>query len=230
MSKKADSSRSASEISAEISRMRRSYGEAGLGDLPSEPFSLFRTWIAQAHENQMVVEANAMVLSTVDASGQPWARSVLLKGLTEGESPRFQFYTNYRSAKAQQLDHEPRASLLFPWYPLERQVIVTGSVEKLSRAETSAYFRSRPWASKIGAWASDQSAPLDSPSTLQERWRELSERFPDEVPLPDHWGGFALTPKTIEFWQGRHSRLHDRARYSLINNSSSEWQITRLYP
>ncbi|MEI6251067.1 MAG: pyridoxamine 5'-phosphate oxidase [Actinomycetes bacterium] len=242
MSKNEDSSRTPSnasadlsadvsaDVSAEISQMRRSYGEAGLGQLPAEPFTFFRSWIAQAHQNPMVVEANAMVLSTVDESGQPWARSVLLKGLTEGESPLFQFYTNYGSAKAQQLSHEPRASLLFPWYPLERQVIVTGSVAKVSREETSAYFRSRPWASQIGAWASDQSAVLDSPETLQERWREFGERYPEEVPVPDQWGGFELTAQTIEFWQGRYSRLHDRARYSRVNNSSSEWEITRLYP
>lgn len=230
MSKNEDSSRSPSEISGDISKMRRSYGEAGLGALPAEPFAFFRGWLAAAHENPLVVEANAMVLSTVDSLGQPWSRSVLLKGVREGESPALHFYTNYGSAKAQQLSHEPRASLLFPWYPMERQVIVTGSVTKVSREESSAYFRSRPWASQIGAWASAQSTVLDSPLTLQEKWREFSERYPEDVPVPDHWGGFALTAHTIEFWQGRHSRLHDRARYCRINNSSNEWEITRLYP
>lgn len=230
MSKKEDSSRPASEITADISRMRRSYGEAGLGALPADPFAFFRNWLAAAHENPLVVEANAMVLSTVDSSGQPWSRSVLLKGVSEGDCPVFQFYTNYGSAKAQQLGHEPRASLLFPWYPLERQVIITGAITKVSREESSAYFHSRPWASQIGAWASAQSTVLDSPDTLQEKWREMSERYPTEVPLPDHWGGFALTASTIEFWQGRHSRLHDRARYSRVNKSSNEWEITRLYP
>ncbi|TSA53355.1 MAG: pyridoxamine 5'-phosphate oxidase [Actinobacteria bacterium] len=230
MSKNEDSSVSPEEILSDISKMRRSYGEAGLGELPAHPFAFFRSWLAQAHQNPIVVEANAMVLSTVDSSGQPWSRSVLLKGLSEGETPLFHFYTNYGSAKAQQLGHEPRASLLFPWYPLERQVIITGSVTKVSREESSAYFLSRPWASQIGAWASEQSTVLDSPTTLQEKWQELSDRYPKEVPVPDHWGGFALTAHTIEFWQGRHSRLHDRARYSRINNSSNEWEITRLYP
>ena len=230
MSKNEDSSRSPGETSIDISNMRRSYGENGLGELPADPFTLFQSWLVNAHENPYVVEANAMVLSTVDSSGQPWSRSVLLKGVSEGKSPTLHFYTNYDSAKAQQLGNEPRASLLFPWYPLERQIIVTGSVSKVSREESNAYFRSRPWASQIGAWASAQSTVLDSPATLQEKWREFSERYPEEVPLPDHWGGFALTPSTIEFWQGRHSRLHDRARYSRINNSSNEWEITRLYP
>ena len=230
MSKNEDSSHSPNGTSIDISKMRRSYGETGLGELPAHPFALFHTWLANAHENPYVVEANAMVLSTVDSSGQPWSRSVLLKGVSEGESPTLHFYTNYGSAKAEQLGHEPRASLLFPWYPLERQVIVTGSVTKVSREESAAYFHSRPWASQIGAWASAQSTVLDSPDTLQEKWREFSERYPEEVPLPDHWGGFALTANTIEFWQGRYSRLHDRARYSRINNSSNEWEITRFYP
>ena len=230
MSKNEDSSRSPGETSIDISNMRRSYGENGLGELPADPFTLFQSWLVNAHENPYVVEANAMVLSTVDSSGQPWSRSVLLKGVSEGKSPTLHFYTNYDSAKAQQLGNEPRASLLFPWYPLERQVIVTGSVSKVSREESAAYFHSRPWASQIGAWASAQSTELDSPDTLQEKWREFSERYPEEVPLPDQWGGFALTANTIEFWQGRHSRLHDRARYSRINNSSNEWEITRLYP
>ena len=230
MRKNEDSSRSPSETAIDISKMRRSYGETGLGELPADPFSLFQSWLANAHENPYVVEANAMVLSTVDSSGQPWSRSVLLKGVSEGHNPALHFYTNYDSAKAQQLGDEPRASLLFPWYPLERQVIVTGSVSKVSREESMAYFRSRPWESRIGAWASAQSTVLDSPATLQEKWREFSERYPEEVPLPDNWGGFALTPSTIELWQGRYSRLHDRARYSRINNSSNEWEITRLYP
>lgn len=230
MSKKEDSSRPSSEISVDISKMRRSYGEAGLGELPVDPFAFFRSWLTVAHENPVVVEANAMVLSTVDSSGQPWSRSVLLKGLSEGDCPAFQFYSNYGSAKAEQLAHEPRASLLFPWYPLERQVIITGTVTRVSREESAAYFHSRPWASQIGAWASAQSTVLDSPETLQAKWSEMSERYPTEVPLPDHWGGFALTASTIEFWQGRHSRLHDRARYSRVNNSSNEWEITRLYP
>ena len=230
MSKNEDSSRSPGETSIDISNMRRSYGENGLGELPADPFTLFQSWLVNARENPYVVEANAMVLSTVDSSGQPWSRSVLLKGVSEGKSPTLHFYTNYDSAKAQQLGNEPRASLLFPWYPLERQVIVTGSVSKVSREESAAYFHSRPWASQIGAWASAQSTELDSPDTLQEKWREFSERYPEEVPLPDQWGGFALTANTIEFWQGRYSRLHDRARYSRINNSSNEWEITRLYP
>lgn len=210
-----------------IANMRRSYGESGLSEseIDSNPIQQFRSWLKDAAENPIVVEANAMVLSTVIDS-QPTSRTVLLKDVTEAG---FTFFTNYNSAKSTAITGNEKVSLLFPWYPLERQVKILGSAAKISDAESDAYFATRPWSSKIGAWASDQSAPLSSRAELESKWNEFASKYPEgsEVPRPLHWGGFLVIPISIEFWQGRYSRLHDRIRYT---KTGAEWKIQRIYP
>lgn len=210
-----------------ISKMRRSYGEIGLreSDIDQDPIRQFQAWLKDAAANQLVVEANAMVLSTV-AGDQPNSRTVLLKDVSESG---FTFFTNYNSAKSDQISKNPKVSLLFPWYPLERQVKIVGSASRIAESESDAYFATRPWSSQIGAWASEQSAPLSSREELESRFQEFAAKFPEgkPVPRPAHWGGFVVRPETIEFWQGRYSRLHDRIRYS---KSGSSWKIERFFP
>lgn len=216
---------------AAINAMRRSYGEAGLSEqsIAADPITQFQLWLKEAAENTVIVEANAMVLSTANA-GTPSSRTVLLKDVTESG---FTFFTNYGSRKAQEIDGNPNVSLLFPWYAMERQVIVIGTAEKISEQESSEYFATRPWSSQIGAWASSQSSPLDSREELEKRWQEFSLKYPEgsQVPKPPFWGGFLVTPSTIEFWQGRYSRLHDRLRYSRVGvGESAKWELQRFFP
>jgi pyridoxamine 5'-phosphate oxidase len=212
---------------SEISKMRRSYGEIGLreSDLNSNPISQFQLWLKEASDNPMVVEANAMVLAT-NSQEQPTSRTVLLKDVTEAG---FTFFTNYNSAKSKSIEENPKVSLLFPWYPMERQVKVLGSASRISGADSDAYFATRPWSSQIGAWASEQSALLSSREELETRWAEFATKYPEgsQVPRPPHWGGFLVTPTMIEFWQGRYSRLHDRIRYT---RDASTWKVERFYP
>ena len=212
----------------EIRAMRRSYSDAGLETLPSNPFEAFAQWLKDAHENPVIVEANAMVLSTVTADSQINTRTVLLKDISEGG---FTFFTNYSSRKAQAMELNSQVTLLFPWYAMERQVSISGFAEKISESESAEYFGSRPWSSQIGAWASAQSSPLSSREELEQRFAGASEKWPEgtTVPKPPHWGGYRVTPISIEFWQGRYSRLHDRLRYERAN-SETEWEITRYYP
>ena len=211
----------------EISKMRRSYGEIGLREieLNSNPISQFQLWLKEASDNPMVVEANAMVLATT-SEGQPATRTVLLKDVTEAG---FTFFTNYNSAKSKSIEGNSKVSLLFPWYPMERQVKILGSASRISGADSDAYFATRPWSSQIGAWASDQSAPLSSREELEKRWAEFATKYPEgsQVPRPPHWGGFLVIPTMIEFWQGRYSRLHDRIRYT---RDASTWKLERFYP
>ena len=211
----------------EIAKMRRSYGEIGLreSDLNPDPIAQFKLWLKDAADNPMVVEANAMVLSTVN-DDQPTTRTVLLKDVTDAG---FTFFTNYNSAKSKSIDANPKISLLFPWYPMERQVKILGSAARIDERDSDAYFATRPWSSQIGAWASDQSAPLSSREELEQRWSEFARKFPEgtSVPRPPHWGGFLVIPTMIEFWQGRYSRLHDRIRYS---KTGSAWKPERFYP
>jgi pyridoxamine 5'-phosphate oxidase len=209
----------------EIGQMRRSYGDAGLseGDLTPSPFELFQKWLSEAAANEFIVEANAMVLSTY-ADEIPTSRSVLLKDVTD---EGLTFFTNYNSRKAKAIAKNPKVALLFPWYPMERQVSITGIAVKVSEKESADYFATRPRESQLGAWASAQSDPLDSRKTLEERFQELDKKYPSEVPKPPHWGGFLIRPISFEFWQGRYSRLHDRFIYS---RTDSNWEINRLNP
>lgn len=208
--------------------MRRHYGEIGLSesDLPNEPISLFNSWLKAAAEYEVIVEANAMVLSTV-SDNSPSSRTVLLKDLTEDG---FTFFTNYGSTKAKAIAENSSVSLLFPWYAMERQVIIMGSASKIARVESEKYFATRPRTSQIGAWASEQSSPLSSRQDLEKKFKEFEEKWSDatEIPTPPNWGGFIVNPSSIEFWQGRYSRLHDRIRY--LRLSDNNWQRLRLNP
>lgn len=212
---------------AEIRAMRRSYGEQGLleDSVSSDPIKQFQLWLKEAAENKFVVEPNAMVLSTI-SQDSPTSRTVLLKDV---DANGFTFFTNYESRKSQQILNNANVSLLFPWYPLERQVIVLGAAKKIAEQDSADYFATRPWSSQIGAWASSQSAPLASRAELEKRWSDFAQQYPEgsEVPKPPHWGGFIVSPSSIEFWQGRYSRLHDRLRYTKENGS---WNMARIYP
>ena len=212
----------------DIAAMRRQYGEHGLveGELPLNPIELFNTWLTQAAENEIVVEANAMVLST-EVDNQPTSRTVLLKDLTQAG---FTFFSNYESNKGKQISENKNVSLLFPWYPMERQVIVIGSATKIAREDSEKYFATRPRTSQIGAWASEQSTELSSRQELEAKFKELENKFAQEkvIPTPPYWGGYIVDPISIEFWQGRYSRLHDRIRY--VREKNNNWQIKRLNP
>lgn len=206
--------------------LRKSYAGTGLaeGDLAADPVAQFSTWFAEAAEAG-IAEPNAMVLSTADADGTPSARTVLLKGYgPEG----FRFFTNRGSRKGRAIAANPRVCLLFPWHPIRRQVIVEGVAEPLPREADAEYFATRPHGSRLGAWASEhQSSPITR-AELDERYAELAERWPDEVPLPGFWGGHLVRPTAVEFWQGGVNRLHDRLRYTPTKNG--EWDIGRLSP
>ncbi|MFJ6214261.1 pyridoxamine 5'-phosphate oxidase [Streptomyces sp. NPDC092296] len=210
--------------------MRRQYSAAGLAEheLAHDPMTQFGRWFAEA-EAAGVHEPNAMVLSTADAAGRPSSRTVLLKGY---DGRGFVFYTNYGSRKGTELAANPYASLLFPWHPVARQVIVTGSVERVGRDETAAYFRTRPHGSRLGAWASEQSRVVASRRLLEQRYAELADRYPEGegVPVPPFWGGFRVHPEAVEFWQGRQNRLHDRLRYRADPTAPTGWAIERLCP
>ena len=192
---------------------------------PADPLALFAAWM-DAVVAARLAEPTAMVLATVSPDGQPRARTVLLKDYGQAG---FVFYTNRTSAKGRHLAAQPRACLLFPWHPLQRQVIVEGSAEAMSAAESEPYFHSRPHGSQVGAWASRQSAVLPGRAPLDDRVRELEQRWPDgtEVPMPDFWGGYRVRPEVVEFWQGRPNRLHDRLRY---RRDGQAWVIERLSP
>ena len=215
-----------------IRAMRRSYGEVGLESLPADPFAAFHDWLSEAAANDFIVEANAMVLSTLgtDSNGADaiTTRTVLLKDISLGG---FTFFTNYSSRKAQAIELHDQVTLLFPWYAMERQVSISGYAEKVSKEESEDYFATRPWGSQIGAWASAQSSPLSSREELEQRYAGAAQKWPEGsvVPCPPHWGGYRVTPISIEFWQGRYSRLHDRLRYERAN-TSADWEVGRYYP
>ena len=212
----------------EIRAMRRSYGDAGLESLPDDPFEAFALWLKQAHENTVIVEANAMVLSTLSNDSQIETRTVLLKDISDGG---FTFFTNYESRKAHAINLNPNVSLLFPWYAMERQISISGVAEKVSEKESDDYFATRPWGSQIGAWASHQSSPLATRGELEQRFEGASQKWPEgtAVPRPTFWGGYRVMPLNIEFWQGRYSRLHDRLRYERANTAAN-WELSRYYP
>ncbi|OFV50002.1 pyridoxamine 5'-phosphate oxidase [Oligella sp. HMSC09E12] len=191
-------------------------------DAGSDPFALFDRWFQLASQDGLI-EANAMTLATVNAAGEPEARMVLLKSYSE---EGFIFFTNYDSAKGQAIAHNPQVSLLFFWINQERQVRINGQAHKLSVADSTEYFNSRPYGSRIGAWASQQSQVVER-KTLEQRFEEYVARYPDAVPKPPHWGGYLVVPSSFEFWQGRPSRMHDRLCY---RKAKDQWLMTRLAP
>jgi pyridoxamine 5'-phosphate oxidase len=233
-----------------ISELRREYSVGGLNrqDLSADPLLQFKNWFGQASATQSgsrwrqigialyklwhavlghaPIDVTAVVLGTVNKDAQPSARTVLLKGV---DARGFIFFTNYDSRKGHELGENPKASLVFYWSNLEKQVCVAGIVTKLPREESEAYFKSRPKGSRLAAWASNQSAVVANREALEKRWQQMAARFPGEdVPLPPNWGGYVLSPARIEFWQGRPNRLHDRFLYSKQDDGS--WQIDRLAP
>ena len=215
-------------MSQRLADMRRNYAREGLTEAqaPDEPFALFHRWFNEAAETEQApVEANAMTLATVDADGRPHCRVLLLKGL---DAQGFTFFSNYESAKGQQLNARPFAAMTFFWPTLERQVRIEGRVTKVSHEESDAYFQVRPLGSRLGAWASPQSRVIADREELEDLLKATEARFIDTQPdCPEHWGGYRLVPDRIEFWQGRPSRLHDRLNYRLLEG---EWQRERLAP
>jgi len=194
--------------------------------IDANPIRQFQTWYDEVRAHGVSEQdATSMALATATRGGRPAARIVLLKSL---DDRGFVFYTNYQSRKGKELSENPSACLLFYWPQLWRQVRIEGEVEKISAAESEAYFQSRPLGSKLGAWASNQSEVVDRRETLEARFAELQKRFGEDVPRPEHWGGYRLKPNSIEFWQGRDNRLHDRLRYRLQEDGS--WLIERLGP
>lgn len=210
-----------------LADLRKDYCLAGLAekDLARDPFRQFEKWFQEA-EAAKLIEPNAATLATATRDGAPSARTVLLKGF---DGRGFVFYTNHQSRKGRELEANPRATLLFPWLGLERQVIIEGAVTKVSREESEAYFHRRPLLNQLGAWVSQQSAVISGRKTLEDGLKEVEKKYAGQpVPLPPHWGGYRLAPEFVEFWQGRRSRLHDRLRYG--RRADGGWTIERLAP
>ena len=213
-------------MSTKINRRDYSLGSLTEDEVAAEPIAQFRDWYNDA-ETAELVEPYRMILATADGDGRPSARIVLLRG-ADGDG--FRFFTNYESRKGRDLDANPLAALVFDWYELERQVRVEGRVERLSAADSEAYFRGRPRESQLGAWASPQSDVVTDRRTLEVRLREAAERFGDgPIPRPSHWGGYRVVPTSVEFWQGRPGRLHDRIRYRR-DRQETPWIVERLAP
>lgn len=209
----------------DLASLRKDYARAGLeeSDLDPDPVAMFDRWLRDAVEADLY-DANAMVVSTVSSEGQPSSRMVLLKGLDE---QGFVFFTNTGSRKGEELAVNDRCALLFPWHPLERQVRVEGRAVPLDRASVEAYFSSRPRTSRLGAWASHQSREVAGRAELLTAYAAAEGRFPDDVPVPEEWGGYVVLPEVVEFWQGRPGRMHDRLVY---RRTPSGWTTHRLAP
>lgn len=210
-----------------LEELRIDYTRAVLNvsDLEKNPFDQFEKWFEQALECK-VEEPNAMCLATVDSNGQPFTRTVLLKGFSK---KGLVFYTNYESRKANHIEAHPKVSANFLWLPLQRQISINGRVERISKLESLKYFISRPLASRLGAWTSPQSKVITSRQILEMKLEQMKRKFANgEVPLPDNWGGYRILPDTFEFWQGRSGRLHDRFLFK--RDETEEWQIDRLAP
>jgi pyridoxamine 5'-phosphate oxidase len=211
----------------DIEDFRREYLLHGLkrSDLHADPIEQFETWLAQAVSGG-IMDPTAMVVATVDGSGRPWQRMVLLKDFGH---QGFVFYTNSDSRKAQEIAGNAQVCLHFPWNVLERQVIVGGSAEKISSAETARYFLSRPRESQLAAWASAQSRPISARQVLMEKFAQMHEKFKQgKIPVPAFWSGYRVVPRELEFWQGGANRLHDRFRY--LQDAKGGWDIARLAP
>jgi pyridoxamine 5'-phosphate oxidase len=211
--------------------MREQYRSTPLDEsaLAAGPMEQFARWFAEAAAAALL-EPNAMIVSTATPDGRPSSRTVLLKHYDERG---FVFFTNYESRKGREIDANPYVSLLFPWHPLERQIIVDGRASRIGRDETAAYFRTRPYGSQLGAWASDQSTVIASREELLRRYEELNARYPEtaQVPAPAHWGGIRVVPDRVEFWQGHENRLHDRLRYVRTDSGpDAGWRVERLAP
>jgi pyridoxamine 5'-phosphate oxidase len=210
-----------------LNDIRREYTKAGLdrNDLASDPLELFERWLKNAIDAK-IADPTAMTVATVDASGQPSQRIVLLKDVSQDG---FVFYTNLGSRKANDLAQNAKISLHFPWHMLERQVKICGTAQRISNLEVARYFVSRPKSSQLAAWASQQSRPIASRQLLLEKFNQIKEKFSQgEIPLPDFWGGYRVVPHEIEFWQGGEHRLHDRFLYS--KDASDNWKTERLMP
>ncbi len=216
---------------SDLARLRREYGDRGLDlpDLDPDPVTMFRRWLDDTVSSGLH-EPNAMVVSTVSTQGRPSSRLVLLKGL---DAAGFVFYTNLDSRKAEEIGANPAVSLLFPWHDLQRQVRVEGVASRVSAEEDEAYFASRPRESQLGAWASPQSRVVASRSALDERYGGVLAQFAelDAVPLPPFWGGLRVRPESVEFWQGRKGRMHDRLVYrKSADDPHAPWRVDRLAP
>ena len=213
------------EPAVSLADLRNEYSRETLDEssVDRDPFRQFDAWMTEAIRAQ-VPEPTAMSVATIDERGRPAARICLLKG---SDARGFVFFTNYESRKGRDLAAHPAAALVFFWKELERQVRIEGRVEKVAPEESDAYYRTRPLGSRIGAWASPQSAVLESRASLEKRWAELAERYGEDPPRPPNWGGYRVIPEAFEFWQGRRSRLHDRVTYA---RDGGAWKIARIAP